>query len=121
MGLEVWRLMHDPFRGCWGWKGIIWFGGNYQESNSSSCFIDIPGGPAVMNPSPNSGAQVWSLFWEIPHAVGQLSWCTTTTEAHMPRAHGLQQETPPRWQACTWQLEKAHAQQQRLSAVKNKK
>ena len=30
------------------------------------------------------------------------------------------QETPPRWQACARELEKAHAQQQRLSAVKNK-
>ena len=47
----------------------------------------------------------------MPHAVGQLSLCTTTpepqllsphpaaTEACVPRAHALQQEKPLQWEA----------------------
>ena len=69
----------------------------------------------------------------------QLSPCATTTEpelqsprattpeARAPGAHALQQEKPPQWGACTPrnsprspQLGKAHAQQQRPNAAKNK-
>ena len=32
---------------------------------------------------PMQGTRVRSLVWEIPHAAGQLSLGTTTTEAHM--------------------------------------
>ena len=32
---------------------------------------------------------------EIPHAMGQLGPCATTTEPTHSRAHALQQEKPP--------------------------
>ena len=51
----------------------------------------------------------------------------TTTEAHAPRAHALQQEKPLQCEAHaqqrvapSQQLEKAHAQQRRPNAAKNK-
>ena len=39
----------------------------------------------------------WSR--KIPHAAEQLSLCTTTTEAHVPRSWALQQKKPPQWEA----------------------
>ena len=44
---------------------------------------------------PIQGTWVQSLVWENPTCTEQLSPCTTTTEARMPRAHALQQEKPP--------------------------
>ena len=43
---------------------------------------DFPGGPVVKNPPSNSGdaGPVPGQGTKIPHAVGQLSPCTTTTE-----------------------------------------
>ena len=38
-----------------------------------------------------------------------LSPCATTTEAHAPRAHALQQEKPPQWEACAPQRRVAPA------------
>ena len=58
-----------------------------------------------------------------------LSLRATTTEAREPRAHALQQEKPPQWEAGalqqrvgprSLQLEKAYAQQRRPNAAKNK-
>ena len=45
----------------------------------------------------------------------------TTTEAHAPKAHALQQEKPVQWEAHAPQLEKARTQQQRPNAAKNNK
>ena len=65
------------------------------------------------------GTRVWALVWEDPtyrratkpvcHNYWActlepvesqlLSPCTTTTEARAPRAHALQQEKPPQWEA----------------------
>ena len=59
----------------------------------------------------------------------QLSPCTITTEAHVPRACAPPQEKPLQWEVCPWQLdsspcslhlEKALVQQQRPMAAKNK-
>ena len=43
---------------------------------------DFPGGPVVKNPPCNAGdvGSIPSQGTEIPHATGQLSLCTTTTE-----------------------------------------
>ena len=57
-----------------------------------------------------------------------LSPCAATTEAQAPRAYSPQQEKPPQWETHALQqssprspkLEKAHAQQPRPSAAKNK-
>ena len=58
-----------------------------------------------------------------------LSPCAATTEALAPRARPLQQEKPPRREACapqlesspgSPQLEKVHAQRQRPSTMKSK-
>ena len=46
-----------------------------------------------------------------------LSLSATTTEARAPRAHALQQEKPPQWEARTLQLEKAREQQWRPYAA----
>ena len=47
---------------------------------------------------------------KIGGATEQLSPCTTTTEAHAPRACALQQEKPSK-------VEKAYAKQQRPSTA----
>ena len=85
--------------------------------------------PVVKNPPANAGGHrfdPWS--GKIPHALGQLSPCITTTEAHVCRAHKPQQGTPPQWEACIPQLESrpcskepgaAGTQQQRPSATKS--
>ena len=57
-----------------------------------------------------------------------LSLCATTTGARAPRARALQQKKPLQWEARApqqssphlLQLEKAHAQQRRPNAAKNK-
>ena len=76
------------------------------------------------------GTVVWALVQEDPtccratkpvrhnywacalEAVSHNYWspCTTTTEAHMPRAHAPQQEKPPQWEA--------RAQQQRVAPAR---
>ena len=56
---------------------------------------DFPGGAVVKNLPANArghGFQPWS--GKIPHAAEQLSLCTTTTEALVPRSCALQQEKP---------------------------
>ena len=69
------------------------------------------------------GSAPWS--GKTPHATEELSLCTTSTEpvlwgpgqnywacrpqlpkAACPRAHALQQEKPPKWDACTTTREK---------------
>ena len=54
------------------------------------------------------------------HKSQLLSPHATTTEACMPGARSPQQEKPLQWEARAPQLEKAHAQQQRPNAAKNK-
>ena len=48
---------------------------------------DFPGGPAVKNPPSNAGdvGSIPGQGTKIPHAVGQQSPHTATTEAHMPQ------------------------------------
>ena len=47
--------------------------------------LDVPGGPVVKNPSAKAGDTGFILGpGKIPHASGQLSPSTTTTEAHAP-------------------------------------
>ena len=41
----------------------------------------------------------WACALE-PMSHNYWSPCTTTTEAHAPRAHAPQQEKPPQWEAC---------------------
>ena len=43
---------------------------------------DSPGGPVVKNPPSNAGdaGSIPGRGTKIPHAAGQLSTCTTTTE-----------------------------------------
>ena len=52
------------------------------------------------------GTPVQSLVQEDPNALGQRSPCATTTEAHAPRIHALQQEKPLKQEAHAPQLEK---------------
>ena len=42
--------------------------------------LGFPGGPVVKNLPCNAGDTVRSLARKIPHAVGQLSLCSTTIE-----------------------------------------
>ena len=66
---------------------------------------DFPGGAVVKNPPANAGVQ--SLVWEDPTCCGANEpvchnyWSprAATTEALVPRAHALQQEKPPQWEA----------------------
>ena len=41
---------------------------------------DFPGSPVVKNPPSNAGVSIPGRGTKIPHAVGQLSLCATTTE-----------------------------------------
>ena len=70
---------------------------------------------------PVQGTQVWALvredptcrratkpvrhhYWAYtlePTSHNYWSPCATTTEAHTPTAHALQQEKPLQWEACT--------------------
>ena len=91
-------------------------GGSHWGNNENNVSWDFPGDPVVKTPLANAGGprfHAWSR--KIPHATGQLSPCTITTEAQVPWS--------PCWairEACTLQLEKAGLQQQRHSTVKNK-
>ena len=72
---------------------------------------DFPGGAVVKNPPANAGDMCSIPGPGRSHmATEQLSPCATTTEAHAPRAHALQREKPPQWEARALQLEKARAQ-----------
>ena len=70
------------------------------------------------------GTQFRALVWEDPTCRGAtksvhhnywarkpqlLSPRATTTEAHAPRAHALQQEKPLQWEACASQRRVAPA------------
>ena len=84
------------------------------------------------------GYYPWSGKTTRPHAAGQLSPCTTTTEPELcspgaanteacePRTSAPQHEKPPQWEACapqpessplSLQLDKASTQQWRSSAT----
>ena len=47
---------------------------------------DFPGGPVAKNQPAMQGTWLQTLSRKISHAIGQLSQCTTATDAHMPRA-----------------------------------
>ena len=58
--------------------------------------MNFPGGPVVKN-LPTNAEDTDSIpgLGRSHIATEQLSPCTTTTEACMPRAHAPQQEKPP--------------------------
>ena len=77
-----------------------------------------PGGPAAENPRAKESArvppsawegQVRSSAWEGPTCSEQLSPCTTTTEARVPRTPALQREKPQQREAGAPQLERSPA------------
>ena len=65
----------------------------------------FPGDPVVKNLPTNAGTRFDPWSGKIPHAEGQLSVYTATTEVHS-QAYAPQQEKPPRWEAPLAQLEK---------------
>ena len=84
--------------------------------SSYSCFLnilwrikllDFPGGAVVKKPPANAGDTGSSsdpgrshMPWSnLAHEPQLLSLRATTTEAHAPRAHALQKEKPPQWEA----------------------
>ena len=91
----------------------------------------FPGGAVVKNPPANAGDMglspgpgrshmLWSNWARAPQLLSLrsrarepqlLSLSATTTEAHMPRAHALQQEKPPQWEA--------HALQRRVASARS--
>ena len=98
---------------------------------------DFPGGAVVKNPPANAGDTGSSPGLGRSHMLQSnkarvpqlLSPHAAFTEAHAPRARAPQQEKPPQWEARApqWRvapaqqnLEKAHAQQRRPNAAKNK-
>ena len=88
---------------------------------------DFPGGPAFKNPPANAEV-MGSITGLGRHARVQLSLCTTTTEAHAPSPCSTTREaasvrsprTKTKSSPRSLQLEKAHVQQQRSSAAKDK-
>ena len=64
-------------------------GGSSWGNNDNNVSWDLPGDPVVKTPLANAGGpgfHAWSR--KIPHATGQLSPCTTTTEARMSKCPG---------------------------------
>ena len=62
-------------------------GGSLWGNNENNVSWDFPGDPVVKTPLANAGGpgfHAWSR--KIPHATGQLSPCSTTTEAHMSKS-----------------------------------
>ena len=66
---------------------------------------DFPGSPVVNNLPPMQGHRLDPWSRKIAYASGQLSLCTTSTEAQTPRAHVSQQKKPPQQGAFALQLE----------------
>ena len=58
-----------------------------SEKVGSYMHRDFPGGPLIKNPPSNAGdvGSIPGQGTKIPHAVGQQSPHTATTEAHMPQ------------------------------------
>ena len=77
----------------------------------------FPGGPACQ--CRGHGCDPWS--GKIPHASRQLSPCATATEPAHPRAHALQQEKAPTWEACAPQLESSPDATTNASLARSKK
>ena len=55
---------------------------------------DFPGGPAVKLRLPVQGTHIQSLVQEDPHAVGQLSPCTTSTQPVLCNKRGHTVRSP---------------------------
>ena len=80
--------------------------------------------------SPGDSGSIPGQGIKIPHAEEQLNPWATTAEGHVcPRAHTLQQEKQPQWEAlelqlesssCLPQPEKAWVQQQRARALRQR-
>ena len=53
-----------------------------QDPTLNPCLLDFRGGPVDENPALNAGdtGLILGPPGEIPHTVGQVSPCTTTTE-----------------------------------------
>ena len=60
---------------------------NFTRLNQKETNRDFPGGPVVNNLPYNAGdaGSIPSQGTKIPHAMGQLSPCTTTTELTAPQ------------------------------------
>ena len=76
---------------------------------------------------PMQGTWVWYLVLEDPTSLGATKPLCHGCWAHAPRASALQQEKPPQWEICAWQLEtsshslqleKSLMQQRRPSATR---
>ena len=78
---------------------------------------DFPGGPMVKKLAANAGDT--GLIPGLGRSHMPLS-LSCNCWAHGPKVCLPQQEKPPQWEAHALQLEKALAQQQRSSTVKNK-
>ena len=59
------------------------------------CLEDFPSGPVIENPPPNAGdtGLIPGQGTKIPHAMGQLSLSTATTEATRPETWAPQLRT----------------------------
>ena len=67
----------------------------------SKAIRDFLAGPVVKNLTASAGVtgSIPGPGTKIPHAMGELSWCTAATEPKCCRAHVLQQEKPPQGEA----------------------
>ena len=70
-----------------------WLNNNKHKNNTPG---DFPGSPVVKNLLSSAGDMGSILGWgtEIPHAMGQLSPCATTTESMHSTARVPQLEKP---------------------------
>ena len=82
---------------------------------------DFLGGPVVKNPSASVGG-TGSIpgLGRFHMPWGNWAHVAPLLKPSYSRAHALQQEKPPQWEARAPQLERAQVQQQRLSTAENK-
>ena len=74
---------------------LLYSTGIYMQCPVMSQNGGLPWRPSVSESTCQCRAHRFSPWSEkIPHAMGQLSRCATTTEAHAPRAYALRQEKP---------------------------
>ena len=75
----------------------------------------------VKNLPPVQGHRFDPWSRKIAYASGQLSPCTTSTEAQTPRAHVPQQKKPPQQEAFALHLERSRHSMQLKKALHNNK
>ena len=107
-------------------------GSHFRQNEDLETFPGFPSGSDGKEPACR-GHRIDPRSRKIPHALGQLSLCSTATEAELqsppattteplcPRGRAPQQVKPPQWEASVLQLERSPCSPQGRKAHEAKK